>query len=245
MAIDTRSSTSAGGADEGLPDRGASERPPPGAGPGTNDEDPRLLGEMTASTNTTREGDLRFEAEALPYIDDVYRFALSLTRDASDADDVVQETFLRAYRSWHTFQPGSDARRWLFTITRNVFLRSREREKRHVDLEDGDLESLNSFAVHGQLQRDGSDQILSRIDLGPALRRALDDLDEPFKSAVLLVDLEDQSYEAASQILGVPIGTVRSRLFRGRRILQDKLITYARDAGFTTAQRSQREPKHG
>jgi RNA polymerase sigma-70 factor (ECF subfamily) len=74
----------------------------------------------------------RFEAEALPYIDDVYRFALSLTRDAADADDVVQETFLRAYRSWHTFQPGSDARRWLFTITRNVFLRSRERERRHV-----------------------------------------------------------------------------------------------------------------
>jgi len=89
--------------------------------------------------------------------------------------------------------------------------------------------------------RDGSDQILSRIDLGPALRRALDDLDEPFKSAVMLVDLEDQSYEAASQILGVPIGTVRSRLFRGRRILQEKLLTYARDAGFSTAKRSQRE----
>jgi RNA polymerase sigma-70 factor (ECF subfamily) len=213
-------------------------------GPGTNAEDGRLLDEMTASTNTTREGDVRFEAEALPYIDDVYRFALSLTRDASDADDVVQETFLRAYRSWHTFQPGSDARRWLFTITRNVFLRSREREKRHVDLEDGDLESLNSFAAHGQVVRDGADQILSRIDLAPALRRALDDLDEPFKSAVLLVDLEDQSYEAASQILGVPIGTVRSRLFRGRRILQDKLITYARDAGFSTAQRAQRGTKH-
>ena len=91
--------------------------------------------------------------------------------------------------------------------------------------------------------RDGSDQILSRIDLAPALRRALNELDAPFKSAVVLVALEDQSYEAASQILGVPIGTVRSRLFRGRRILQDKLITYARDAGFTTAQRGQRGSK--
>jgi RNA polymerase sigma-70 factor (ECF subfamily) len=199
---------------------------------------------MTASSNTTREGDLRFEAEALPFIDDVYRFALSLTRDAADADDVVQETFLRAYRSWHTFQPGSDARRWLFTITRNVFLRSRERERRHVDLEDGDLEALNTFAnPDAQMGRDASDQILSRIDLAPALRRALDELDEPFKSTVLLVDLEDQSYEAASQILGVPIGTVRSRLFRGRRILQDKLITYARDAGFTTAQHRERGSK--
>jgi RNA polymerase sigma-70 factor (ECF subfamily) len=198
---------------------------------------------MTASPDTTREGDVRFEAEALPFIDDVYRFALSLTRDAADADDIVQETFLRAYRSWHTFQPGSDARRWLFTITRNVFLRARERERRHVDLEDGDVEAAATFAAHGQMVRDGADQILSRVDLAPALRRALDELDEPFKSAVLLVDLEDQSYEAASQILGVPIGTVRSRLFRGRRILQDKLITYARDAGFTTAQRGQRGTK--
>lgn len=188
----------------------------------------------------TREQDTRFEAEALPWIDDVYRFALSLTRDAANADDVVQETFLRAYRSWRTFQPGSDARRWLFTIARNVFLRSREREQRYVELEDGDLEALNTFVAHGQMVRDGSDQILSRIDLAPALRRALEELDEPFKSAVVLVDLEDQSYEAAAEILGVPIGTVRSRLFRGRRILQDKLITYARDAGYSSAQRGQR-----
>ena len=199
---------------------------------------------MTAASNTTREGDLRFEAEALPYIDDVYRFALSLTRDAADADDVVQETFLRAYRSWHTFQPGSDARRWLFTITRNVFLRTRERERKHVDVEDADLEALSTFQSQGDSSREGSDQILSRIDLQPAIKRAIDELDEPFKSAVVLVDLEDQSYEAASQILGVPIGTVRSRLFRGRRVLQDKLITYARDAGFSTAQRGQRANKH-
>jgi RNA polymerase sigma-70 factor (ECF subfamily) len=198
---------------------------------------------MTAPSSTTREGDVRFEAEALPFIDDVYRFALSLTRDAADADDVVQETFLRAYRSWHTFQPGSDARRWLFTITRNVFLRSRERERRHVDVEDGDLEALSSFAVQNDVMRDGADQILSRIDLGPALQRALAELDEPFKSTVVLVDLEDQSYEAASEILGIPIGTVRSRLFRGRRMLQEKLMTYARDAGFTTAQRGQRGSK--
>ena len=71
--------------------------------------------------------DTAFEREALPCIDDVYRFALSMTRDESDADDVVQDTFLRAYRSWHTYLPESDCRRWLFTICRNVFLRSRER----------------------------------------------------------------------------------------------------------------------
>ena len=240
MAIDTRSSTPAGGADNRPADAENAAPSRPLDDTGTGEVSDRLVPEMTAPT-ATREDDARFEAEALPFLDDVYRFALSLTRDASDADDVVQETFLRAYRSWHTFQPGSDARRWLFTITRNVFLRSRERERRHVEVEDGDLEALSSFATHTDMVRDGSDQILSRIDLGPALRRAIDELDEPFKSAVLLVDVEDQSYDAASQILGVPIGTVRSRLFRGRRILQEKLHTYAHDAGFATAKRGQRE----
>jgi RNA polymerase sigma-70 factor, ECF subfamily len=243
MAIDTRADTSAGGAGEPVPGSGQTVRPADPTDPGTNVGPERLVPEMTAASNTTREGDLRFEAEALPYIDDVYRFALSLTRDAADADDVVQETFLRAYRSWHTFQPGSDARRWLFTITRNVFLRTRERERKHVDVDDADLEALSTFQAQGDSVREGSDQILSRIDLQPALKRAIDELEEPFKSAVLLVDLEDQSYEAASQILGVPIGTVRSRLFRGRRVLQDKLITYARDAGFSTAQRGQTRKK--
>ena len=242
MAIDTHLRDPAGGAGEEPGGVASAPTDQLARDAGTNEPGDRLVPDMTAPPNATREQDLRFEAEALPYIDDVYRFALSLTRDASDADDVVQETFLRAYRSWHTFQPGSDARRWLFTITRNVFLRSRERERRHVDLEDGDLEALSAFGVVNDQART-SDQILSRIDLGPAIRRALDELDEPFKSAVTLVDLEDQSYEAASEILGVPIGTIRSRLFRGRRILQEKLLTYARDAGFTTAERGQRGSK--
>src|SRR5881398_778602 len=85
-----------------------------------------------------RERDESFAAEALPWLDDVYRFALSLTRDAADADDVVQDTFLRAYRSWHTYMPGSDCRRWLFTICRNVFLRSRERARPTVELDAAD-----------------------------------------------------------------------------------------------------------
>jgi RNA polymerase sigma-70 factor (ECF subfamily) len=185
-----------------------------------------------------RRRDEAFEREALPWLDDVYRFALSLTRDAADADDVVQDTFLRAYRSWHTFQPGSDCRRWLFTICRNAFLRSRERERHQVELEDGDVEAMASVMVHVNAVRDGVDGALTRIDLAPALTDALGRLHEPFRSAVVLVDVEDQSYEAASEILAVPIGTVRSRLFRGRRLLQEMLLTYAADAGFPTGGRA-------
>lgn len=181
----------------------------------------------------TRHAD--FARDALPFMDDVYRFAYSLTRNPADADDLVQETFLRAFRSWHTFQPGSDARRWLFTICRNAFLRSREKVRREVDVEDSDMEALAAAATQGEMRQDGTDQILSRVDLAPALTKALDELAEPFRSTVILVDVEDQSYESASEVLGVPVGTVRSRLFRGRRQLQDKLREYARDAGFASA----------
>ena len=190
---------------------------------------------MPAAETVRTEADLRFEREALPWLDDVYRFALSLTRDAADADDLVQETFLRAYRSWHTFQPGSDARRWLFTICRNAFLRSRERERHTVPLEESEAESLAGHRMQRELLQAGVGDVITRIDLAPALTRALDELAEPYRSAVMLVDVEDQSYDAAAEVLGVPIGTVRSRLFRGRRLLQRSLLEYARDAGLVPA----------
>jgi RNA polymerase sigma-70 factor (ECF subfamily) len=179
--------------------------------------------------------DQAFERDALPWLDDVYRFALSLTRDEADADDVVQETFLRAYRSWHTFIPGTDCRRWLFTICRNVFLRSRERQRPTVDLEDGEQDAVAAGSVYAAAREKGYDDIYARLDLAPALRDAIDELSEPFRSAVILVDVEDLTYEAAAEVMEVPIGTVRSRLFRGRRLLQEKLLTVAEDLGFTPA----------
>ena len=178
-----------------------------------------------------------FEQEAIPWIDDVYRFALSLTRDEADADDVVQDTFFRAFRSWHTYLPGSDCRRWLFTICRNVFLRSRERSRPTVELEATDIDaSVNDFSFIGSVNETPED-MLSRLDVGPAIDHALANVPEPFRSTLIIVDVEDQSYESAAETLGVPIGTVRSRLFRGRRLMQEHLITVATDAGLrgTTA----------
>ena len=193
---------------------------------------------MTQVLDERRDRDTTFERDALPWVDDVYRFALSLTRNEADADDVVQETYLRAFRSWHTFQPGTDARRWLFTICRNVFLRMRERERHTVEAEDGDVEALAAMSQVADVRRDGTETALARLDLGPAIADAIEQVPEPFRSAVVLVDVEDQSYEAAAEVLGVPIGTVRSRLFRGRRLLQEMLFDYARDAGFATARKS-------
>jgi RNA polymerase sigma-70 factor (ECF subfamily) len=183
-----------------------------------------------------KDQDAAFESEALPWIDDVYRFALSLTRDESDADDVVQDTFLRAYRSWHTYMPGSDCRRWLFTICRNVFLRSRERARPTVELDATDVDAAAAGSVYATAAREGFEDIFARLDLAPAISDALDRVPEPFRSALIIVDVEDQSYESAAEMLGVPIGTVRSRLFRGRRLMQEQLLTYAIDAGFTPRQ---------
>lgn len=179
-----------------------------------------------------KQRDVAFEREALPWIDDVYRFALSLTRDESDADDVVQDTFLRAFRSWHTYMPGSDCRRWLFTICRNVFLRSRERSRPTVELDATEVDAATVGSLYSAAVRDGVDDMLARLDLGPAIASALNNVPEPFRSTLIIVDIEDQSYESAAEILGVPIGTVRSRLFRGRRLMQEQLLTYAVDAGF-------------
>jgi RNA polymerase sigma-70 factor, ECF subfamily len=178
-----------------------------------------------------RDRDERFRREALPWLDDVYRFALSLTRDEADAEDVVQDTFLRAYKSWHTYAPDSDCRRWLFTICRNVFLRAREKDRTTVELVDSEVDVMAASTLFFEAMKSGHEDLHSRVDLASALANALAKLPEPFRSTVLIVDVDDQPYEAAAEILGVPIGTVRSRLFRGRRILQEQLLAFARDAG--------------
>lgn len=178
--------------------------------------------------------DAQFAAEALPCLEDVARFARSLTRDDADADDLVQETYLRAYRSWSSYEPGTDCRRWLFTICRNVFLRTRERDQRILALEDPELETLAAVAVAVAAERSGFGDMFTTVDLAPAINRALAGLPEQFRVAVELVDVNDLTYDAAAQVLGVPIGTIRSRLFRGRRLMQESLMVHARDAGLST-----------
>jgi RNA polymerase sigma-70 factor (ECF subfamily) len=175
--------------------------------------------------------DADFDRETLQFLPDLLRFAKSLTRNADDAADLVQETYLRAYRSRATFQPGT-TRQWLFTICRNVFLRSREREKWTVPVEDdAQLEMLATVGLHNTARRDGYDGVWDAIDFGPALERAMQTLPDPFRVVFALADVGGQSYAEVADALHIPIGTVRSRLFRARRELQSQLIDFARDAG--------------
>lgn len=172
-----------------------------------------------------------FETEALEFLPNVARYARLLTRDQADADDLTQDTFLRAYERWSTYRPGTDCRKWLFTICRNLYLRDRERSKRFVSEDDAELELRATEDLYAQAMANGIKGLFDHIDIGPALKQSLSELLPEYREAVLLVDIEDYTYEEAASTVGVPIGTIRSRLFRARRRLQQSLIEYARDLG--------------
>ena len=179
--------------------------------------------------------DADFTRIALPWLPAVARLARSLTRDAADAEDLVQDTFLKAYRHWETFVPDSDCRRWLAAICRNTFYAQRTRARWVTAVGDEmELETFAAVQLHKLSVERGVEDLFSRVDLAPAIRRAIDALPESFRGAVELVDVNDLTYEEAAERLHIPVGTVRSRLYRGRRLLQHALTSYALDAGFTS-----------
>ena len=190
-----------------------------------------VVGAVTTRDDAKRDRDRRFEAEALRWLPDVTRFALSLARDEADADDLVQETYLKAYQAWDSFRPGTECRAWLFTICRNTYYRRWRREERQVTCDDPELEALAAAAVHASALEGGYGDLFTRFDLSDAIDRAIAELPDAFRDVVLLVDVHDQPYQDAATALGVPVGTVRSRLFRARRLLQERLLEHARDTG--------------
>jgi len=180
-----------------------------------------------------------FHEEALPYMDAVFRFALRLSGSRDTAEDLVQDTFLRAYRSWEKYTPGTQCKSWLFTICRNVFLRQRERGQRHdeivsenVDRSSGPFDVVNPVwvkAVEADPEGDFFDSIVDEVVL-----QHIQDLPEDYRTAVVLSDLEGLPYQEIAEMLEVPVGTVKSRLFRGRRILQSVLYDYAVSEGYVS-----------
>jgi RNA polymerase sigma-70 factor (ECF subfamily) len=184
---------------------------------------------------SARHRDREFAAATLPLMPNVKRYALALARNESDADDIVQETYLRAHRYWRSFDSANECRRWLLTICRNAFNTIHQREGRSVAVDDDELESLAAARAHNAARAAGVDDMYSRLDLGPAIQTAIERLDANFRDVVVLSDVEGFSYEEIAEMLGIPLGTVRSRLFRARRQLQESLMVYAIDAGFARA----------
>ncbi|HEX7119839.1 MAG TPA: sigma-70 family RNA polymerase sigma factor [Longimicrobiales bacterium] len=180
-----------------------------------------------------------FEAEALPHLDAVYRFALRLAGSPADAEDLVQETFLRAYRAWEQYTPGTRAKSWLFTICRNVFLRQRERSVRHDEIlhqAAGSADAAGADSPEGPLfagaSADDPEGNFFRELVDDSVLDAIEALPDEFRDAVILSDLEGLAYAEIAAVLDIPVGTVKSRLFRGRRQLQEKLYAYAVDNGY-------------
>ncbi len=171
-----------------------------------------------------------FEREALVHLDALYRVALRLTGNAADADDLVQETMLKAYRAWDQYEKGTNAKAWLLTILRHAFINEYRRRSRHP--ETVDVDTIEPFAVFGEIQdEDPQGAFFDRI-VDDEVLRAIDALPEVFREAVVLSDVEGLSYDEIAKILEVPVGTVKSRLFRGRQLLQAKLYDYAVSMGY-------------
>lgn len=185
-----------------------------------------------ASSVTVQSRDADFSRLALPLLPVIARIARLLARDEADADDLVQETYLRAFRYWHTFDTSTDCRLWLSAICRNVLHDQRRRKKREDAVEDEELETLAAVQAHKAARAVGLEDMYERLDLGPAIVSAIRMLDPVFREAVVLSDVDGMSYQEIASALGVPVGTVRSRLYRGRRQLQQALMAYALDAGF-------------
>ncbi len=186
-----------------------------------------------AADHRRHERDREFSDVALPLLPAIARVANALTRDEADADDLVQDTFLQAFRHWETFSIGTDCKRWLSTICRNEFFRRRYRERRVVSVDDDELELLGAARAHIQARDAGVDDMFTQLDVGPAIRTAIDALPATFRSVVILSDMEGFTYEEIAEMLDIPIGTVRARLYRGRRRLQDCLLSFALDAGIS------------
>jgi len=183
------------------------------------------IGGRLASPDGQSSGRAGFEAEALSSIDSLYRTALRLTRSAADAEDLVQDTYLKAFRAAASFEPGTNLRAWLFTILHNTARnRARDRARDTVAI---DSETVEQAAEQPTSSRTGvvptPETILLDEALTPELQAAVDQLPDAFRQAVWLRDVEEFTYAEIAAMLGIPVGTVMSRISRGRRLLFERL----------------------
>ena len=180
----------------------------------------------------------RFEELAMGYMGSLYSAALRMTRNPSDAEDLVQETYLKAYRAFGTFQEGTNLKSWLYKILTNTFINTyRARRRRPGETELDEVEDLYLYRRLGGLEavsagRSAEDLVLEHFTEAE-VKAAVESLPEQFRIAVLLADVEGFSYKEIAEILDVPIGTVMSRLHRGRRALQKALHTFAEERNLT------------
>jgi RNA polymerase sigma-70 factor (ECF subfamily) len=201
--------------------------------------------DLPVMTTVTEDLGPLFESQALPYMDQLYAAALRMTRNPSDAEDVVQETYAKAYASFHQFTPGTNLKAWLYRILTNTFINTYRKKQREPY--QGTIDELQDWQLGGAestTARSSRSAEAEAIDHLPdsAVKDALQAIPEDFRMAVYFADVEGFAYQEIADIMKTPIGTVMSRLHRGRRMLRDLLADYARDRGVNAAQTPRSTP---
>jgi len=192
-----------------------------------------MLFALPKNDSNTRQKHEEFQREAVPHMDILYNYGLRLTGNPEDANDLLQETYLKAYRFWDKFEKGTNCRAWLFRIMRNSYInryRKAVKTPEHVDY-DEIKEFYNTIREQSTDANDLSERLYGQL-LDDQLSTAITDIPEEFRTVVILCDIEGFTYEEAAEFVDCPIGTIRSRLHRGRKLLREKLFKYAHERGY-------------